>query len=116
MLSEQAYRVQLGIETGAIPLVGVNVFTEGTDPDEPSEVFRVDPGVEREQVERLRTVKAQRDAGRVKDALACVAEAAVGSENLMYPILEAVRAEASEGEIVGALRTVWGDYRPSALY
>jgi methylmalonyl-CoA mutase N-terminal domain/subunit len=116
LLSEQAYRVQRGIEAGAIPLVGVNMFTEGTEPDEPAEVFRVDPRVEHEQVERLRTVKAHRHAGRVQDALAGVAQAAAGSENLMYPILDAVRSEASEGEIIGALRTVWGDYRPSALY
>jgi methylmalonyl-CoA mutase, N-terminal domain len=116
LLAEQAYRIQRGIETGTIPLVGVNMFTEGTESEEPADVFRVDSGVEHEQIARLQAVKARRDAGQVKDALARVVAAADGTDNLMYPILEAVRADASEGEIIGALRAVWGDYRPAALY
>lgn len=116
LLSQQAYEIQRRIERGELPVVGLNVFTEGSDAGEMADVFRVDPQVEAAQVARLQAAKARRDRVRVEERLARVTEAAAGTENLMPHILDAVRAEASEGEIIKALRAAWGEYRPPGLF
>jgi len=116
VLAEQAYDIQRRIESGESPIVGVNVFTQGNEEGQMPNVFRTAPGVEQEQQRRLADVRRRRDSGRVADALATVRGAAVGNDNLMPAILDAVRALASEGEIFRALRSVWGQHRPGAVY
>jgi methylmalonyl-CoA mutase N-terminal domain/subunit len=105
-----AYEAARRVESGDDVVVGVNRFVEsGTPPD----IFPVDPDLERRQVERVRALRARRDAARVAAALADVETAARGSANLLYPIREALAAEATLGEVSDALRGVFGEYQPS---
>jgi methylmalonyl-CoA mutase N-terminal domain/subunit len=73
-------------------------------------VLRVDPAIEREQVARLRALRARRDAAKVAVALARIDEAARGTDNLVPRILDAVKAEATVGEISDVLRRTWGEH------
>lgn len=116
VLSDQSYEIQRQIEAGQLPVVGVNVHTGGNEEKQMSNLFRVDPGVEDEQRRRLAEVRKRRDHVRVGDTLAAVRATALGSENLMSPILDAVRAHASIGEIFVELRSVWGEYHPMAAF
>jgi methylmalonyl-CoA mutase N-terminal domain/subunit len=95
--------------------VGVNKFQ--LDGEEPKPIFRVDPEVERAQVQRLRAVKRERDDGAVAASLSRLRDAATadGDENLLPPILEAVKAYATVGEMCGVLREVFGDYQPPSV-
>jgi methylmalonyl-CoA mutase N-terminal domain/subunit len=102
------------LDSGRRKLVGVNDVDRRGD-EESIEIFRVDPASERRQIERLRAVKARRDATKVAEALERVREAAEGNENLVPPILEAVKLYASQGEICDVLREAFGTYMPDSL-
>ena len=108
-IQDAAYRYQRSIETREHLVVGVNEFT--TEKEEPKNILCLRPEVEREQVERLTATKQNRDSRHVKDCLDRVQAAAEGDDNLMPPILEAVEAYASIGEISGRLRQVFGEHR-----
>jgi len=126
-IARSAYEFQLRVESGDTVIVGVNRFGDGQDPPViPAPDFSA---LEREQVARLRAVRATRDAGAVERALtelreaagAYAADPAPPRENgngarpeLMPLIVDAVRARASVGEISDALEEVWGHYRPAA--
>lgn len=106
-----AYEVARRKASGEDVVVGVNKYIDPVE-DQRVEVHRVDPEAERRQVERLRRVRAERDAGRVARALKELQEAARDpDENLMPPTMEVVRARASMGEIVAALRDIYGTYQ-----
>jgi methylmalonyl-CoA mutase, N-terminal domain len=109
MIADSSYRYQLEIEKARRVIVGVNGFQE----HEPVhiDVFQVDPETTARQARRLAQVKADRDAARVEAALAAVDEAARGDANVVPPIVEAVRAYASVGEISDGLRRVFGEFR-----
>jgi methylmalonyl-CoA mutase N-terminal domain/subunit len=107
-IQQSAYQYQLDIEDKRRVIVGLNAF-EGKSADVP--VMRVDPALERDQVSRLRALRAERDAVRHTAALAAVKAAAEGTANLLPPILEAVRAEATVGEISDVLREVFGEHQ-----
>jgi methylmalonyl-CoA mutase, N-terminal domain len=109
-IREAAYRFQKEVESGQTLVVGVNLF-EKSEPV-PVEVFEIDPEVEREQVERLRAFRSRREPGAAGRALEEVERSAKGGANLMPPILAAVEAEATLGEISDRLRKVFGEYRP----
>jgi len=111
-IQNSAYRYQREVEKKERIVVGVNEFVseEATVPP----LLRVDPQVQRDQVERLRQLKAQRDDRRVGAALDALAQAARGADNLLPPILDAVEAYATLGEICDVLRGIFGEYRPSA--
>jgi methylmalonyl-CoA mutase N-terminal domain/subunit len=91
-------------------LVGVNKFTVEERTETP--VLKIDPERERSQVQRLTKFKAARDASQVAAALDDVRAAARGSENLLYPMKAALKANATLGEVSDALRDVFGVYRP----
>ena len=91
-------------------MVGVNAFTEGAA--QRPEPQRIDPEAERRQVERTRAVRASRDAARADEAVASLRAAARGTENLLPRIRACVEASVTLGEIAGALREEWGEYRP----
>jgi len=110
-IHNSAYRYQREVEKKERIVVGVNEFV-GEEATVPA-LLRVDPQVQRAQVERLRQLKRERDGGRVAAALDALGQAARGSDNLMPPILEAVQAYATLGEICDVLRGVFGEYRPS---
>jgi methylmalonyl-CoA mutase N-terminal domain/subunit len=89
--------------------VGVNRFATGAGV--PIETLRIDPEIEPRQIERVRKVRARRDAAGWRQALDAVTSAARGSGNLVPPIIAAVEAQATVGEIADAMRTVFGEYR-----
>ena len=105
-----AYRWQKEVESGERVIVGVNRFADDAPAAPPP--FRPDPRVERERAKFLATWRAQRSAAPVKKALARLDRAARGSENLVPPILAALVARATLGEVCDAMRDVFGTYRP----
>ncbi len=108
-IQDAAYQYQRAVDSGDRVVVGVNRFVTDAAPE--IEVLRVDPDVERRQVERLRQVRASRSEACWRDALAGVASAARDGNNLMPAIIDAVQAKATVGEISDALRAVFGEYR-----
>jgi methylmalonyl-CoA mutase, N-terminal domain len=90
-------------------IVGVNAFTVEGDESE-LQIHRLDPEAELRQVERTRRVRAERDAAAAEQALARVREAARGTENLLYPMREALAARCTVGEVCDALREIFGTY------
>jgi methylmalonyl-CoA mutase N-terminal domain/subunit len=107
-VQDAAYRAQQAIDAGDEILVGVNRFTD----DEPPaiETFLLDSDVERDQKARLAAVRASRSASALEAALVRVERAARGSDNLVPPILAAVEAKATVGEISDTMRRVFGEY------
>jgi len=112
-IADAAYTFQRDVEAGRAKVVGVNAFTEEDQP--PQEVLTIDPRVEEDQVERLAELRRQRDSGAVETSLRELAEAARGDANLMPPILAAVRAQATLGEVADALRDVFGEHDDSGF-
>jgi methylmalonyl-CoA mutase N-terminal domain/subunit len=109
-IHEAAFRIQQGIEAGDRVVVGVNRFE---DPEErPVETQRISEEEVAKQVERVGELRASRDDGAVRTALAAVEEAARGTDNLLPPMKEALRARATLGEVSDALRAVFGEHRP----
>jgi len=109
-IQDAAYRFQQQVEQGEQLIVGVNAFT--TEAETMPEILKVDPRFEREQAERVRRVRAERDAPAVQAALERLGRAAQGRDNLLPFILDAVRAYATLGEVCDVLRGVFGEYRP----
>jgi methylmalonyl-CoA mutase, N-terminal domain len=107
-IESAAYRYQQSVERGETVVVGVNRFHQGQD--QPPTAFHIDPELERKQIERLREVRASRDAAVVDQRLEALDQAARGSENLMPKILDACEALATIGEISDRLRKVFGEY------
>lgn len=108
-IQRAAYRHQREFEAKEKLVVGVNAFTQGAA-DEQGEILRLDPALEDQQVQRLRTVRSNRKEGEAQDCLDALRQAASGSDNLMPPILAAVRADSSLGEISSSLEQVFGKY------
>jgi methylmalonyl-CoA mutase N-terminal domain/subunit len=109
-IQESAYRVQREIERHDRIVVGVNRFRDD-EPGSRPPLLRIDPEGERRQVAGLRRVRAERDGAAWASALARLEDAARGEANLMEPIIEAVAAYATVGEIADRLRAVWGVHR-----
>jgi methylmalonyl-CoA mutase N-terminal domain/subunit len=108
-IGESAYQYQKEIETKKRIIVGLNQFQIEEDPLR--NILRIQPGVEQYQKEKLARIKKERDNAKVKEALAVLKKAARGSDNVVPPILEAVKVYATLGEISDALREVFGEYR-----
>ncbi|HYB29944.1 MAG TPA: methylmalonyl-CoA mutase family protein [Solirubrobacteraceae bacterium] len=114
-IADAAFRYQRELESGARKLVGVNAYTEGDDLG--PEILRIDPAFEVEQVQRVQATRERRDPDRAARALeALVAAARDPGENLMPMLLEAARAECTEGEMVRELQTVFGSYREAPVF
>jgi methylmalonyl-CoA mutase N-terminal domain/subunit len=94
-------------------VVGVNRFA--VDADEGVELLEFDPELQRRQVERTQRVRTERDQGAVDTALKSLQEAARGTDNLLYPMREALAAYATLGEVSDVLRGVFGEYEPRSL-
>ena len=112
-IQDSAYKYQLDVETKDQIIVGVNQFT--VEDESQPELLRVDPAVGIEQQQRLTELKGQRNAQAVEQTLATVRQAAEKGDNLFPPVLDAVRAYASLGEICGVLREVYGEYQAKDL-
>jgi methylmalonyl-CoA mutase N-terminal domain/subunit len=110
-IHEAAFRMQRQIESGERVVVGVNRFRE---PEERQpEILRIPEEEVARQVERVRALRASRDREAVERALAAVEEAARGTDNLLPPMKEALRARATLGEVSDVLRRVFGEHRPA---
>jgi methylmalonyl-CoA mutase N-terminal domain/subunit len=108
-IQEAAYRYQLAVESDDAIVVGVNRFR--SEDETPVPTLRIDPSVERAQVERLRALRRRRDAEKTEVALTLLEDAARSADNLLPRILACVEALATVGEISHRLRRVWGEYR-----
>jgi methylmalonyl-CoA mutase N-terminal domain/subunit len=107
-IAESSYRFQQAVERREKVIVGVNDFVQEDEP--PIETLYIDETAADKQLARLEALKRSRDGRRVQQALDRLRSAARGTDNLMPPILEAVRAYATLGEMCDALRDVWGEY------
>jgi len=113
-IQESAYAAQMAIDTGQSVVVGMNRYIDAAN--EGVDVFSIDPAIERQQIDRTREVRAGRSETAWRDALDGVRRAAMGGENLVPPIVSAVEAYATLGEIADTLRAVFGEYRdPSGM-
>lgn len=109
-IEQSAYEYTKSIDDDERVIVGVNKFTVAVEP-EPN-VFPIDPSLQKSQVDRLKAYKARRDQAKVSAALDAVRETARGTGNLLIPMKEALRADATLGEVSDALRDVYGMYQP----
>jgi methylmalonyl-CoA mutase N-terminal domain/subunit len=108
-IQDAAYATQQAIDSGDRVIVGVNRYASGEPPA--IEVLRIDPAIEARQKAAVADVRRRRDAGACRDALAAVARAAADGSNLMPPIIAAVEARATLGEISDVLRHAFGEHR-----
>lgn len=112
-IQESAYRYQRAVETKEKLVVGLNCFEVEEEP--PTGLLKVDPKIAEAQKERLKNLRARRDGKALGTALKNIEKAARGQDNLVPPILEAVKAYATIGEICDVLRNVFGVYRPGTV-
>jgi methylmalonyl-CoA mutase N-terminal domain/subunit len=114
-IADAAFALQQQIDAGERVVVGVNRFVAAEE--EPIPTLRVDPALERKQVDRLQSARARRQGAAVEAALAALREdAAHPDRNLMPPLIACARVRASEGEIVHALQQVFGDYAETPVF
>ncbi|HEX4010704.1 MAG TPA: methylmalonyl-CoA mutase family protein [Solirubrobacteraceae bacterium] len=113
-IADAAFELQTEIDAGRRTVVGVNRYTEGDE--QATDILRIDPALEGQQIDRVRAARAHRDGEAVQAVLQAIQQAAAGTTNLMPLLLDAARAGVSEGEIVHALQQVWGDYRELPVF
>ncbi len=114
-IADAAFRYQSQLETGERVIVGVNVFDQSVDSTQPQTLV-IDPGVEASQAAVLRALRETRDNTSVATRLDALQEVAKGTDNMMPAIIDCVRARATEGEIVEALRAVFGTHRETPVF
>jgi methylmalonyl-CoA mutase N-terminal domain/subunit len=108
-IQESAYRYQREIEKNERVVVGLNRFQ--MEEKKPTNLLRVDPEVRVTQADRLKKLRAERDGLKVEGSLKALRQAAEGDANLMPPLIAAVKAYATLGEICDVLREVFGEYQ-----
>jgi methylmalonyl-CoA mutase N-terminal domain/subunit len=112
-IQKAAYEYQRAVETKEQVVVGVNDFIAEEERAIPT--LRIDPQIEREQIQRLQALRAKRDANKTRAAISELERRAATSENLLPAILAAVEAYATVGEISDTLRRAFGEYRESVV-
>ena len=113
-IQESAYRFQKEVETGERVIVGVNKFEEAGE-EAPVDILRIDPALEKAQVERVRAWRARRTEGPWRASLAALEERTRGGANLVPAMVDAVLAGATVGEIAHRLRAVFGEHRETLV-
>ncbi len=113
-IEDAAYKIAKGIESGDRPIVGVNKFAH--EQEEEVELHELDPELQQRQIDRTQKVRSDRDQGAVDKALKELEAAARGTDNLLYPMREALAAYATLGEVSDVLRGVFGEYEPAARF
>ena len=111
-IEDASYRIAQDVESGERVVVGVNRFAR--EEEEAVDLQSIDPELQRTQAERLERIRRERDEATVDAALKTLQEAARGTDNLLYPMREALAAYATLGEVSEALRQVFGEYEPSS--
>jgi len=113
-IERAAYQIAREVDDGERVVVGVNRFAVAEE--EPYQPLRVDPRIEQDQAGRLAALRAGRDAAECKRRIDELRQAASAPGNLLYPLREALRGQATVGEVCDALRDVWGVYQPPDVY
>ncbi|MFH8678344.1 methylmalonyl-CoA mutase [Streptomyces lydicus] len=113
-IERNAYRIAQETDSGERVVVGLNRFR--LDEEEPYEPLRVDPEIEARQTERLAVLRTRRNGRAVTRSLDDLRKAAEGTDNVLPPMREALRARATVGEVCDALRGVWGQYVPTDAF
>ncbi len=113
-IADAAFTYQRELDERKRIVVGVNDFVQ--DGEEPTPILRIDPALEKKQVDRLAATRARRDGAAVESALAELKRAAATEENLMPPIIAAARVRATEGEMIAAMQEVFGTYTESPVF
>jgi methylmalonyl-CoA mutase, N-terminal domain len=113
-IAESSFAYQQELNERRRIVVGVNDFTQ--DDEEATPILKIDPALEGKQRARLAATRAARDGAAVETALAGLKRAAAGEANLMPPILEAARTQATEGEMIAAMQEVFGTYTESPVF
>jgi len=114
-IADSAYKFQQQVEGGERVIVGVNKF-QAEDEEITIPVLKIDPEIERNQIERVRAVRARRSAEAHAKAMGALRDACMSKKNLMPFVLDAVRAEATLGEICDVFREAYGVYREPAVF
>jgi methylmalonyl-CoA mutase N-terminal domain/subunit len=112
-IAESSYRFQQAVERRDKVIVGVNDFVQTDEP--PIEILYIDEAAGDRQLDKLAQLRRTRDSARVQQALGALRTAAQGRDNLMPPLLDAVRAYATLGEMCDVLREVWGEYEETPI-
>jgi methylmalonyl-CoA mutase N-terminal domain/subunit len=113
-IADASFRFQTEVDAGERIIVGVNRYKQEDEQQIP--ILRIDPALERKQVDRLQAVRARRDGAAVEAELARLREAAAGDANLMEPLIACARVHATEGEIVESLQRVFGSYTETPVF
>jgi methylmalonyl-CoA mutase N-terminal domain/subunit len=113
-IADASFRYQQELNERRRIVVGVNDFT--SEDEDATPILKIDPSLEGKQRDRLATTRAGRDAAAVESALAELKRAAAGEGNLMPPIIEAARTQATEGEMIAAMQEVFGTYTESPVF
>jgi methylmalonyl-CoA mutase N-terminal domain/subunit len=113
-IADAAFEFERKLEANERIIVGVNAYQDGEGGDVPT--LRIGPEIEQAQVRRLQALKQRRDNTSVRNRLDALKRAATGSDNLMPPLLDCVKAYVTEGEIMAALKGVFGVYREPILF
>jgi methylmalonyl-CoA mutase, N-terminal domain len=113
-IADAAFTYQRELDERKRIVVGVNDFVQ--DGEDPTPILRIDPALEKKQVDRLAATRSRRDGAAVENALAELKRAASTEENLMPPIIAAARARATEGEMIAAMQEIFGTYTESPVF
>ncbi len=113
-IADSAYQWQREVDSGDRKIVGVNAFRK--DRDEPITTLKIDDQLVHHQIQRLNGVRRSRSQRDVQDKLRAIEDAARGDRNLMGPVLEAVKAYATLGEVCDVFRKVWGAFREKGTF
>jgi methylmalonyl-CoA mutase N-terminal domain/subunit len=115
LIADEAFRIHHDVESGVRPVVGVNKFVS----DEPLPdvtMYELDAEGRDTQLKRLSKVKAERDAAAVAEALGQLSRAAEGDDNLMHQLIDCANAYCTVGEMVSALKAVWGEFQQPVVF
>ena len=115
LIADEAFRVHKDIESGARPVVGVNKFVSDEPPPDVV-MYELDAEGRDVQLKRLSKVKSERDNAAVAANLAALSRAAQGDDNLMYALIDCVNAYCTVGEMVSALKSVWGEFQQPVVF
>ena len=113
-IADSAYHYQRQIDDNERTVVGVNKYA--VDEEIPVEVLEIDEKLESLQIEKTNRIKAERDNQRVAECLEMIGDACSGSQNIMEPLIEAVKANATLQEVCDIYRKVYGQYRDPGIY
>jgi methylmalonyl-CoA mutase N-terminal domain/subunit len=115
LIADEAFRIHQDIEAGTRPVVGVNRFVS-EEPEPDVVTYELDAEGRDLQLKRLSKVKVERDSGAVQSTLAALSRSAEGTDNLMHKLIDCANAYCTLGEMVSALKAVWGEFQQPVVF